>query len=424
MSHLMLQSINLYNQLAKNKLFSKSVNFDLKRIKLILQKLNHPEKKLKNVINIIGSDGKYSLLTSLKYFIEANNQSTSAYISPSLKNIRERFWMGKEFLSYKEIKKSIKIIEKQKINLTIFEVLTVIFILNAAKRNNDYNLIEAGALFAKDSTNLFDFPKIQAVVNINKQHLNFLKKKTINEVIFQKVGFLSNFTSIYVGKQKKLILKKIKRILSKNLSVVKYSNSWKLIKSNNNFFYKDKKIIIKLNTKYIHSKGLLENLCFAIKIALDLKIDKSIIEKTIPKIRFEARIDYITKGRLVKKINKNEKLLLDGCHSEVSAKNLANYLKTLKIPIFGIWSMTKNKDPDKFIKQFKGIFKKIITIPIENEPASLSNKILFKIAQRNNYITEQSSNFESALKRITSKERKIICIFGSLYLCGNILNKN
>ena len=134
MSHLMLQSINLYNQLAKNKLFSKSVNFDLKRIKLILQKLNHPEKKLKNVINIIGSDGKYSLLTSLKYFIEANNQNTSAYISPSLKNIRERFWMGKKFLSYKEIKKSIKVIEKQKINLTIFEVLTVIFILNAAKK--------------------------------------------------------------------------------------------------------------------------------------------------------------------------------------------------------------------------------------------------------------------------------------------------
>ena len=204
----MSQSIDLYNQLAKNNLFSKSVNFDLRRIKLILQKLNHPEKKLKNVINIIGSDGKYSLLTSLKYFIEADNQKSSAYISPSLKNIRDRFWMGDSFLSYKEIKKSIKIIKKQKVNLTIFEVLTVIFIINAAKKNNDYNLIEAGALFAKDSTNLFSFPKIQAVVNINKQHLNFLKKKTINEVIYQKVGFLSNFTNIYVGKQKPLVLKK------------------------------------------------------------------------------------------------------------------------------------------------------------------------------------------------------------------------
>ena len=173
----MSQSINLYNQLAKNKLFKKSVNFDLKRIKLILKKLNHPEEKMKNVINIIGSDGKYSLLTSLKYFIEGNKQKTSAYISPSLKDIRERFWMGSNFLNYKEIKNTIKIIVKQKINLTIFEALTIIFIINAAKKNNEYNLIEAGALFAKDSTNVFNFPRIQVVVNINKQHLNFLKKK-------------------------------------------------------------------------------------------------------------------------------------------------------------------------------------------------------------------------------------------------------
>ncbi len=424
MSHLMSQSINLYNQLANNKLFNKSVNFDLKRIKLILQKLNSPEKKLKNVINIIGSDGKYSLLTSLKYFIEANHQKTSAYISPSLKNIRERFWMGNSFLSYKEIKKSIKVIEKQKINLTIFEALTVIFILNAAKKNNDYNLVEAGALFAKDSTNLFDFPKIQAVVNINKQHLNFLKKKTLNEVIYQKVGFLSNFTNIYIGKQKTLVLKKIKKFLKKNNSSIQYSNSWKLIKLNNSFFYKDKKIKIKLNTRYIHSKGLLENLCLAIKIALDLKINKKIIARTIPKIKFEARIDYIMKGRLIKKIFKNEKLLIDGCHSETSAKNLADYLKTLKIPIYGIWAMTKNKDPDKFIKQFKGIFRKIITVPIENESAALSNKLLLKIAKKNNYNSEASKNFEEALKKITSKERKIICCFGSLYSAGNILNRN
>ena len=86
--------------------------------------------------------------------------------------------------------------------------------------------------------------------------------------------------------------------------------------------------------------------------------------------------------------------------------------------------MTKNKDPDKFIKQFNGIFKKIITIPIENEPASLSNKLLLKIAKKNNFKVESSRNIEEALKKISSKEKKIICIFGSLYLCGNILNKN
>jgi len=424
MSHPMSQSIKLYNQLVKNKLFNKTINFDLKRIKLILQKLGNPELRLRNVINIIGSDGKYSLLTSLKYFIEANNQRTSAYISPSIKDIRERFWMGNKLLSYKEINQTIKVIKQQNIKLTIFEVLTVIFILNASKENNHYNLVEAGALFAKDSTNVFDFPKIQAVVNINKQHLNFLKKKTLNEVVYQKVGFLSNFTNIYIGKQKPLVMRKIKQLLKKNNSLIDYSNSWRLIKLNNCFFYKDKKTKIKLNTKYIHSKGLLENLCLAIKIAIDLKIDKKIIAKTIPRIKFEARIDYITKGKLIKKIYKNEKFLIDGCHSETSAKNLSNYLKTLKVPIYGIWAMTKNKDPDKFIKQFKGIFKKIITIPIENETATLSNQLLFKIAKKNSYIVEKANNFDEAIKKITSKDKKVIVCFGSLYSAGRILNKN
>ena len=100
------QSINLYNLLAKKKQFKKTVNFDLKRIKDALNKLGNPERKLKNVINVIGSDGKYSVLNSLKYFIEENKQTTSAYISPSLKDIKERFWMGSDYLSYDKIKKT------------------------------------------------------------------------------------------------------------------------------------------------------------------------------------------------------------------------------------------------------------------------------------------------------------------------------
>ena len=173
----MSQSINLYKLLAKHKLFNKTINFNLRRIKLVLKKLGHPEKKLNNVINFLGSSGKFSTLFSVKSFIEANSQSVTAYISPSLRDIKERFWIGDRFLTHREIRWTIKIIEKLKVPLTIFEVFTVIYIINASKKNADYNLIEAGALFAKDSTNVFDFPLAQVVVNINKQHLNFLKKK-------------------------------------------------------------------------------------------------------------------------------------------------------------------------------------------------------------------------------------------------------
>ena len=131
------QSTSLYNLLVKKKQFKKNINFDLKRIKKALFKLGNPERKLKNVINIIGSDGKYSVLNSLKYFIEENGQTTSAYISPSLKDIRERFWMGSNYLSYEDIKKTIRKIEKLKIELTTFEVLTLIYILNASNHYND-----------------------------------------------------------------------------------------------------------------------------------------------------------------------------------------------------------------------------------------------------------------------------------------------
>tara|TARA_B110000211_G_C14038093_1_gene535505 strand:- start:332 stop:1600 length:1269 start_codon:yes stop_codon:yes gene_type:complete len=420
-----LQSINLYTQLASHKLFNKSINFNLKRIKLVLKKLGHPENKLTNVIQFLGSSGKFSTLFSLKSFIEANKQSVTTYVSPSLKDIKERFWMSDRYLTHQEIKKTVKIIEKLKVPLTVFEVLTAIYIINAAKQNVDYNLVEAGALMRLDSTNVFDFPLAQIVVNINKQHLNFLKKKTLDEVIYQKVGFLNHFTRIYVGKQKLNVLMKIKKHLEKNKSKITYPNTWSLIKKNNHFYYQDKKNKIKLNTKDIHSKGLLENLCHAIKIALDLKINKKIIKSTIPKINFEGRFQYLNKGKIKNRLNKSEKIMLDGAHAETDAKNLSSYLKSIKIPKYGIWGMMKNKDPDLFIKQFKNnSFKKIITIPIENEPASMTSKKLARIALKNNFNVEKANNFNDALKKISSKEKKLIVCFGSLYSVGNILNKN
>ena len=93
---LLMSSTQLYNQLLNHKLFSKTINFNLSRIKLALNKLDHPEKKLQNVIQVIGSDGKFSVLRSLRYFIEENKQTVSTHVSPSLIDIRERFWMGKE----------------------------------------------------------------------------------------------------------------------------------------------------------------------------------------------------------------------------------------------------------------------------------------------------------------------------------------
>ena len=420
----MSQSINLYNQLARHKLFNKSVNFGLKRIKIALSLLGNPEKKLKNVISVIGESGKFTTLHTLRSFIEANNQTVTAHISPSLRDIKERFYMGKKYLSYKAIKKTIKEIEKLNIPLTVFECLTLVYILNATKLNADYNIQETGALWRLDSNNINDFPKVQICTNINLQHLNFLKKKTLDEIVKEYVFFLSNFSNIYIGKQSNHVLKKIKKILKKNKSKIIYPNTWKLIKRGKSFYYSDKKNKIKLITRNVFSKGMFENIGLAIKVALDLEISKKIIKKTLPLLSFEGRFQYLHKGKVKKKLNKKEVIMIDGAHAAADAKNLATYLKTIKLPKYGIWAMTKNKQPDIFIKEFKGIFEKIVTMPIESTENSVSAGELNKIALKNKFNSEKSKNFTDALKKISDNTKKVIVCFGSLYNCGDILNKN
>ncbi len=420
----MSKSINLYKQLANHKLFNKSVNFGLKRIKLALNLLENPERKLTNIISVIGESGKFTTLFSLKSFIEASKQKVTTHVSPSIRDIRERFYMGDKYLSYNEIKKTIKQIEKLQIPLTVFECLTLVYIINASKVNADYNIQETGALWRLDSNNINDFPRVQICTNINKQHLNFLKKKTLDEVINEDVGFLSNFTNIYIGKQSPNVLRKIKMRLKKNTSKIVYPNAWKLIKKGDQYYYQDRKFKIKLNTKNVYSKGMFENVCLAIKVALDLNINKKTIQKTLPLLTFDGRFQYLNRGKIRNRLHKNENLMIDGAHATADAKNLAAYLKNIKIPKYGIWAMTKNKEPNLFIKQLKGIFKKIVTMPIEDDTNSVSANELYKIAVKNKFKVEKSNSFTDALNKISSKDKKLIVCFGSLYNCGNILNKN
>ena len=421
--HLMLsRSINLYKNLQKR--YSRRINLDLERIKKVLAALAFPHLELKNPINILGSDGKMSTLTSLKYFLEAHKKNVTAFTSPHLYDLKHRFWLKNKYISLKEIKKYTKLVEATGLKLTLFELLTCIYILAAKNQKNiNYHLIEAGLLFKKDSTNLWIEPKAQIITNINFQHQDWVKPKTLKEICRQKLDSLSQNTTIYVGKQQAKTLKIIRTFLKKNKSKKIYASSFKIKRIKDYYLYQDSKNNIKIRSETINSKGLINNLALAIKVALDFGIPKKTIVKTIPEIQFEGRVQYLTKGKYKKLLNQNEKLLIDGCHSIASAENLHSYLKTLKGPIYGIWGMQKNKLPDQFIKSFDKIFKKLITVTISNEPNAINANELKKIGKK--YMsTSIANNVQSALRQITSNKNKTIVIFGSLYLVGEVLGKN
>ena len=301
-------------------------------------------------------------------------------------------------------------------------MLTGVYVLSAKNTDNtSFNLIESGLLFKKDSTNLWEAPMAQIVTNINYQHQEWVYPKTIKEICNQKVGVLSKNSNIYVGKQQLGTQKIIKKILKKNTSEKLYYGEWKILKLKNKRYYKDKENLIRLISKNIFSDGLWDNVGLAIKVALDLGVKPKIIKKTVPRIEFEGRVNYI-QGKLTK--NKNYKILVDGCHSDTSTKNLANHLRKIKVPIYGIWGCLKNKNPEKLIKNFKGNFRKLVTIQIPDEPNSSNSNELKKIAVKNGFNSVSSSSIRQALNNIPKKEKCVVVIFGSLYLAGYVLGIN
>ena len=125
-------SVNLYKNLQKR--YSRRINLNLERIQKVLTSLSFPHLELKNPINILGSDGKMSTLTSLKYFLEAHKKNITTFTSPHLYDIRHRFWIKNKYISLKEIKKYTKIVEATGLKLTLFELLTCVYILAAKNK--------------------------------------------------------------------------------------------------------------------------------------------------------------------------------------------------------------------------------------------------------------------------------------------------
>ena len=130
------------------------------------------------------------------------------------------------------------------------------------------------------------------------------------------------------------------------------------------------------------------------------------------------------KGKLLKLLYPKEKLLIDGCHSITSAKNLVSYLKTLNKDIYGIWGIQNNRKPKDFLRNFKGVFKKIIAVKIPDEINSCKPKKLKKIANQLNFDCSTAPNIHYAIKKLSNKKEKVIVCFGSLYLVGKILSLN
>src|SRR3954447_24232494 len=84
-------------------LHPKLIDLSLDRIQRLLERLDHPERKLPPVIHVAGTNGKGSTVAYLRAILEAAGLRVHAYTSPYLVRINECFRLGGVLVSDDEL---------------------------------------------------------------------------------------------------------------------------------------------------------------------------------------------------------------------------------------------------------------------------------------------------------------------------------
>ena len=204
-----------------------------------------------------------------------------------------------------------------------------------------------------------------------------------------------------------------------------------IIKKNfKGFIYKDKFGKIDLPLPNLPGNFQISNVSTAIATVRNLskfKITNSDIRESITKIRSEARLQNITKGKLRNYVSENNEIIIDGAHNPLAALALKKYLNNLHTEkkIFMLLGMMANKEHKKFIQILKDKVHSIIALDIPNQINFIEKGKLSKIAQSCGILSKTENSIEEALRNIASEnENAIILCAGSLYFAAEILNLN
>ena len=414
-------------------LHPKSIDLSLNRIKRLLKDLNNPEKKINNIIQVVGTNGKHSFCTSLREIFETAGYKVNLNISPSLRKFNERYYFSGKHISDSKLIKLLTEVEEvnQGKNITFHEFISACFFLESSRNKSDINIIEAGLFFRLDASNVFKKNMASVIMPIGIDHKDFLKKGTIDEIVYEKCSHLVNDSKIFVSDQQSGVFNKIKKNISNNFSKKYiYGKNFSYKKFSKGFVYKDNLGEINLPLPNLLGDFQVSNVCTAIAVSRNLKkykISESHIYKAITRIRSEGRLQKLTDGKLRNYVCKGNDILIDGAHNTLAAVQIKKYLKNLnkKRKIILVLGMMSNKDHKKFIQTLKSAIDSIVVLDIPNQINSIKKEKLSKIALSCGVPAKIESSIISALKTISKKDNNaIIFCTGSLYFAGEILNLN
>ena len=301
------------------------ISLGLERISKILEILGNPQDKLR-CIHVAGTNGKGSVCSILSSILTVAKERVGLFTSPHIYKYNERIKIcgvdisDDDFVKY--IFNIVEIADKNKIDLTEFEILTAVMFKYFADNNVDIVVLETGLGGRYDATNVIKSHLCSVITHVDFDHTERLGK-TISEIAYEKAGIMKSDCPCIVFEGLE-VYKDVADSLGAMLMV----------------------ILPFANTDELSLKGTFqqENLSLALAVIETCfpEISPEIIDKGLREVKHPARFQYIA----------DKNLIVDGAHNpngiSVLVQSLNMYYPTEeKRFIFGC---LKNKDYPTMLK--------------------------------------------------------------------------
>ena len=411
------------------KKFPRKIDLTLERQLKILKKLGNPQDKLEQVISVVGTNSKFSIIYTIFSILKESGHKCNLFVSPHVQSYSERFIFNNEEIDEESLVDLLEDIEKivGEDSCTLFEALTCAHLKFAENYSNNISIYEAGMFHFADSTNVFKKNIANILGTFSLDHVQWLKNKTIDGVIFEKTAKLLN-SKIFLNKQENNeIFKKVEKALLKNKSEKYFfGRDFNILKAENNFIkYQDEfgEIILPKPKKVLgdHQLYNISTSIVACRKLFNIK-DKD-IKTAISQLKIKARLEEIHSGKLKDLVGKN-RLIIDSGHNVGAGLVIADWIKSQQADVQIICGMMQDKSHREFINLFKDIVKSITLIDIPNQTGSITKENFKNKLNGINKEIYLSNSIQESIKSVSQNENSICLIVGSIYLAGEVLNLN
>ncbi len=416
------------------------IDLDLQRMNRLLERLDHPERKLPPMIHVAGTNGKGSTVAYLRAILEAATLRVHVYTSPYLVRINECYRLGRigggVLVDDDELRSALEHCERVNAGepITIFEIETAAAFYLFAQHPADVVLLEVGLGGRLDATNVIDKPLASVFAPVSMDHTEFLGD-TLMAIAREKAGIIKRDVPVICAEQVPEATAVIEQC-AKRLHAPLYTagQEWHVSVERGRLVYQDDCGLMDLAAPKLFGRHQFDNAGLAIATlrALDaFRIEPSAFEAGIVNAEWPARMQRLASGALVDQGPRGCEIWLDGGHNaeggRVVAAALGDLEERVSRPLVVIVGMMANKDAGAFLANFAGLTRHIMAVRIPGRDNAMPPDRLADAARALGMRVESAASVEAALRSLARLAYEVpprILITGSLYLAGHVLSAN